>query len=87
LISNAVKHNIKKGQLNISLSTKSLAISNSGLPLEVDPELMFDRFKKSKTSSESLGLGLSIVKKIASINKMTISYTYTSGVHTLTLIF
>jgi signal transduction histidine kinase len=87
LISNAVKHNIKNGQLNISLTGKSLEISNSGLPLEVDPELMFDRFKKSKTSSESLGLGLSIVKKITSINKMVIFYTYASGIHTLTLTF
>jgi signal transduction histidine kinase len=87
LILNAVKHNIKDGHIDIKLNQHSLIISNSGFHLDIDPETLFNRFKKSKTNSESLGLGLSIVQKIANLYHMQISYTYDSGIHTLNLIF
>jgi len=87
LISNAVKHNINNGKIEIVLNNKMLSVSNSGLPLDIDPKLMFDRFKKSKTTSESLGLGLSIVQKIANLYNIPVTYTYESGIHTLTLRF
>jgi signal transduction histidine kinase len=87
LISNAVKHNVSKGHVSIFLDNESLIVSNSGLPMDTDPEMMFNRFKKSKTTSESLGLGLSIVQKIAGLYHMNISYTYESEIHTLTLKF
>ncbi len=64
-----------------------LSISNTGLPLEKDPWLMFDRIKKSNTNSDSLGIGLSIVQKIANLYHMPISYTYKSEVLTLTIAF
>ncbi len=87
LISNAVKHNIKNGSIDITLNDKMLSISNSGLHMETDPKSMFDRFKKGKTTSESLGLGLSIVQKIVNLYKISISYVYESETHTLTLMF
>ena len=87
LILNAVKHNIKDGYMNIRLDHTSLTISNPGPHLDVEPETLFNRFKKSKTNSESLGLGLSIVQKIAFLYRMQISYIYDSGIHTINLSF
>jgi signal transduction histidine kinase len=87
LISNAIKHNIKNGKIQIVLNDNYLSISNNGNALSGDPETMFNRFKKGTSISESLGLGLSLVKKIADIYQMNISYTFKDGIHVLTLKF
>ena len=87
LLTNAIKHNVENGTINISLQPRQLAITNTGLPLDGDPAHLFGRFKKNKVSSESLGLGLSIVKKISERYHFTIQYQYASGIHTTTLDF
>ena len=87
LITNAIKHNIDKGSIEISLTNKSLSISNTGLPLHGDPSELFERFKKDKVSSESLGLGLSIVKKICERYRYSINYIYNDPLHITTINF
>jgi len=88
LIQNAIKHNIKKGKIIVELTTKHLSISNTGKPLSIsNPEHLFDRFRKDNQSHESLGLGLSIVKKICEVSDLSIDYRYVNDLHSLTLRF
>ena len=88
LIQNATRHNTKGGVLKIELSENTLKISNTGAPLNIKPEELFERFKKNDASKESLGLGLSIVKSICLLYQIQISYqNATNSLHTFTLNF
>ncbi len=87
LISNAVRYNIDQGYIRCKIDGRQLIISNSGLPLTVDPELLFQRFHKGTDNPQSVGLGLSIVRKITDSYKMQISYSCTGNVHEVRLTF
>ena len=87
LLGNAIKHNIDEGWVNISLDDKELVISNTGHKLSYNPNDLFKRFRKGDISSDSSGLGLSIVNKIASLYHMEIEYLLDGNIHTLKLAF
>lgn len=87
LLSNAIKHNIESGSLNIELQPEYLYISNSGEELNIDPESLFNRFKKASSSPDSSGLGLAIVKKICDTNNWKIDYTYLKKEHQIMVRF
>lgn len=87
LLSNAIKHNIQNGSLNIEIQPEYLYISNSGDELNVEPESLFNRFKKISSSPDSSGLGLAIVKKICDINNWKIDYTYLKKEHQIMVRF
>ncbi|NOQ27876.1 MAG: hypothetical protein GQ564_21145 [Bacteroidales bacterium] len=76
LIKNAIRHNVEKGQIIIQQTANTIKIYNSGPVLKIYSKDLFKRFKKSSESSESLGLGLSIVKKICEVYDFHISYEY-----------
>ena len=81
LIGNAAKHCSTGGTINIVLVKNHLEISNSGPPLSVPSSKIFERFYKINKSSDSQGLGLSIVKEICSLNKWQVKYEYENGLH------
>lgn len=85
LISNAVRYNIDGGFIKCFINSRFLTISNSGAPLKTDSDLLFRRFHKANENPQSVGLGLSIVKKIADTYKMKITYTFTKNIHELRL--
>ena len=87
LITNAVKHNIDNGIIEINLSNDHFSVSNTGVPLQSDPTELFERFKKDTVSSESLGLGLSIVKKICERYRYQINYHYSDTLHSTSINF
>ena len=87
LISNAIRHNIPSGIIEIVLLTDSLSVVNTGQPLKTDPANLFERFRKSENHPDSVGLGLSIVQKIANLYQMKITYTCNNGFHTLKISF
>ena len=89
LFQNAIKHNIPQGWISIHLDKDKLAISNTGKEIEVEPEELFSRFKKGDQSSQSIGLGLSIVNHIVYQKGYCISYDYDSQnhIHTLSVYF
>ncbi|HUS03130.1 MAG TPA: HAMP domain-containing sensor histidine kinase [Chitinophagaceae bacterium] len=87
LITNAIKHNIDSGTIEINLTGTGLSVSNTGMPLESLPSELFERFKKDKVSSESLGLGLSIVKKICERYCYHVNYNYSDPLHTTRINF
>jgi len=76
LIKNALRHNIDKGEIIIHQSSNIISISNTGPKHEMTSDDLFKRFHKSSNSPESLGLGLSIVKKICEVYNFNIEYKY-----------
>jgi len=76
LIKNALRHNVNNGKIIIHQSSNVISISNTGPEHEVSSDDLFKRFYKSSNSSESLGLGLSIVKKICEVYNFNIEYKY-----------
>ena len=87
LITNAIKHNIEKGSIDITLNKEQLIISNTGMELATAPGELFERFKKDKVNSESLGLGLSIVKKICEQYNFTVNYSHANALHIVSIGF
>ena len=87
LFSNAIKHNIQDGTIDITYIRDILIFSNTGNVLQQDPENLFNRFKKASTLKDSLGLGLAIVKKICEVNDWQISYSYEKNVHQISVLF
>ncbi len=87
LFQNAIKHNVEGGSIRISLGNNRLRIANTGKPLDVPAEELFGRFKKADTSSESIGLGLSIVKRITDQNDFSLSYTFDEPWHIIEVHF
>jgi signal transduction histidine kinase len=85
LLSNAVRYNIDGGFIRCCIDDRFVTITNSGLPLKTDPELLFRRFHKGSDNSQSVGLGLSIVKKITDNYRMKIFYTCTNNIHEIKL--
>jgi len=81
LFQNAIRHNLAKGQINVSLSKKSLKISNTGEPLLTSTKSLFKRFKKDNQSGDTVGLGLAIVKKICDLNDFKITYNIDGSLH------
>ncbi len=87
LIKNAVNHNILNGKLDIELSKDKLLIQNTGRPITSNPEKFFARFVKAKPDSESLGIGLSLVKKICDLYGFQIQYKYQNQLHQIEICF
>jgi signal transduction histidine kinase len=86
ILSNAVRYNIDNGFILCRLDSHSLTITNSGIPLDVDPEELFNRFRKGTANNQqSVGLGLSIIRKITETYKMHISYTCRGSIHEMKL--
>jgi two-component system sensor histidine kinase ArlS len=87
LFLNAIRHNVKNGKLNISLSEQNLAITNTGTTEQLIQEKLFIRFSKSSASEQGNGLGLAIVKKIADLNGWTVLYTFSNNLHSFSVKF
>jgi signal transduction histidine kinase len=87
LLSNAVRFNIDNGFIKCHIDRNSLTITNSGQPMTIDPEFLFRRFHKGSDNPHSVGLGLSIVKKITETYGMNITYSCQDSVHEITLQF
>jgi len=87
LVSNAIKHNIQNGTIRIDLRETELIISNSGQIPKSNTEKFFTRFYKESASVESVGLGLTIVKKICDLYGMGITNNYSDNLHNVILKF
>lgn len=87
LVKNAVRHNVKGGQLVVEVGQTFFQISNNGPELPLDNNLLFKRFYKSSASPESLGLGLAIVQKICALYSFEVSYQFKENMHCLRVDF
>ena len=86
LLSNAIKHNVSDGTISVMLTNEYFEIKNTGKSLTVNPDELFERFKKD-SASDSVGLGLSIVKRICDASNISIIYIYIDGEHRIRLDF
>ena len=73
LFSNAVKHNVKDGLIEIEIREQGMRICNTGEPNNLNNDTIFRRF--TKENSRSYGLGLAIVKQICDRHGLEISYS------------
>ena len=87
LLQNAIRHNLSDGFIKIETNKEELKISNAGKPLKTSPENLFKRFYRESEKEESLGLGLSIVKRIAQQSGLKVEYTFEEGVHSLRVFY
>ncbi|MEO5650453.1 MAG: HAMP domain-containing sensor histidine kinase [Ginsengibacter sp.] len=87
IISNAIKHNHRNGSIEINLDEKRLIVCNTGPVPVKEPARLFERFQKDAVTGDSLGLGLSIVKKIGDISDFSVSYQYEQDMHRIEINF
>ncbi|MGM9478349.1 sensor histidine kinase [Pedobacter sp. GSP4] len=85
LYSNAVRHNVSGGYINVQLDQQALTISNSGRTQQLQNKI-FDRFSKS-VDSEGMGLGLAITKQICNLYGFRIDYREGNGEHVFVVYF
>jgi signal transduction histidine kinase len=87
LLSNAIRHNVSGGSINITIEGQLFVISNTGKPLSLDSSKLFQRFQKQTTDINSQGLGLEMAKRICSLYKADISYSYSEALHSFAVRF
>jgi len=87
LISNAIRHNAspngEQGLIRVSLSRDGLVVVNTGREPQVPTAELFERFKKGNAGSDSIGIGLAIVRQIGELSGFDILYIYNDGMHGL----
>jgi len=86
LFTNALKYT-NGNFVKILLTNELIEISNSGKPLDFDPNEYFTRFIKGSGKKFSSGIGLSIVKKIVDLHQYRVEYHYHNNLHTIKIIF
>ena len=87
LVSNSIRHNVENGFIAILLNNEKLVISNSGKEQEFSNETIFHRFNKGKHNSNSIGIGLALVKKILTVYDFKILYKFHQNIHSFTISF
>ncbi|MGF7078459.1 sensor histidine kinase [Mucilaginibacter sp. UYCu711] len=86
LLTNAVRHNLRGGDIFITLAGRELVISNTGKPVALDTQQIFQRFHKAP-ESEGSGLGLTLARQICENYGLNLTYSYTQTRHTFTVGF
>lgn len=86
LLSNAIRHNHKDGEIRLTLTNDRLSIQNTGENTPLQSENLFKRFHKS-SSSEGNGLGLTISRQICDNLGYALEYDFLHGLHTFTVVF
>ncbi len=81
LLRNAISYGTADGPIQIETVKTAMMISNYGQAPDMPAEKIFERFYSNHQKNSSLGLGLSLVKKICELNQLNISYVYESGQH------
>jgi signal transduction histidine kinase len=87
LVSNAIRHNIPHGFIRVILTGEGLVIINTGPEPELPTGELFERFKKGDPRSDSIGIGLAIVRQICTLMNFNISYEYAFGLHMVAISF
>lgn len=81
LLINAIKYNPEtSGVITITIEDNSFTIENLSTVSKINREYLFERFNKTATSG-SLGLGLSLIKKIVDFYNWQITYSHKDEVH------
>ena len=76
LIKNAIIHNLKGGLLEVNFIDNILILKNSGQNTSHSSVDIFKRFYRDQENKKSLGIGLSIVKRICDLYNFKIKMTF-----------
>jgi signal transduction histidine kinase len=87
ILSNAVRHNTEGGTVAVRLDERSFSVENTGAAPCCTTAELFERFRKSGASDDSVGLGLAAVKEICALYRFGIEYVYADGIHRMTVTF
>jgi len=85
LLRNALHYASQDGPIKIKTTAERFILSNYGQPLEQGVDRLFERFFRENGTQTSQGLGLSLVKKICDLNRLTISYAHKDNQHIFTI--
>lgn len=81
LFINAIKYNLEDaGTIRVIVDENSFTIENTSALDKIDKQFMFERFKKNSTSG-SLGVGLSLIKKVVDFFNWQVTYAYKDNMH------
>lgn len=86
LLSNAVRHNIRGGRVEVFLDHTGLIIKNTGKDSALDVTQIFQRFNKAP-ESEGSGLGLTLTRQICENYYLNLSYAYVTPFHAFKVAF
>jgi signal transduction histidine kinase len=75
------------GLIQVNLTREGLIVVNTGRQPQVPTAELFERFKKGNSGSDSIGIGLAIVRQICDLSHFTIDYQYRDGFHCLAVGF
>ena len=88
LLINAIKHNqTENGYIRVTLSENGFVVENSGANGRIDKQNVFEKFKRYSTIEDSIGLGLSIIKKVTDSLNWGIKYEFKNNAHFFEIIF
>lgn len=87
LITNAIRYNLKNGEIKFIISRSSIEISNPGEHALKNEENLFKRFYKGQHKNQGTGLGLAIVKKICDYYDYQLEYNYINNHHSFLVRF
>lgn len=78
---NAIKYNLEEGgTIKITVDEDSFSVENTSYIEKINRQFLFDRFNKNSISG-SLGLGLSLIKKIVDFYNWQVTYSHKDGSH------
>lgn len=80
LFSNAIRHTVRRGQINIYTYENSIKVSNTGKE-SLDKTSLFERFSNTSKNKVSSGLGLAIIREIANKYQWQVRYDFENGFH------
>ena len=81
LLKNAFLHSPEKSEIIISVTDNSIRFTNEDTDGPLDREKIFTRFYSGRKKTGSTGLGLSIIKSIATLYRIQVSYRYDGKHH------
>lgn len=79
LMSNAIRHNVVNGHINITLDQSQLRITNTCNESQKTDINLFNRMSFHNRTTDSVGLGLNIVKSICDKNNFAVNYAYSEN--------
>jgi signal transduction histidine kinase len=87
LLLNAIRYNYPGGNVKVIIEGRTLSIQNTGKDEVLDTYRIFERFAKSDSNSKGNGLGLAIMKKIATFYTWQLDYCKCNEYHCFILKF
>ena len=87
LLKNACVHGGEGGEVEVTLTRRSLCVANTATGGPLDGEHIFERFYQGTKKEGSTGLGLSIVDAVCRLYGLHCSYAFVGGRHTFIVDF